>query len=122
MNPILKAEYVEIVTGLVKKTKEGKIPWKKDQAGMGGGAIEAFSFYSPEEKFSLFLNYVSPSAEPDYIELTIMGPKRESAGTWKVWEGDENWELALELYSEAYRFVHGSDKVFEEVKKFIASK
>lgn len=117
MIPIPEGEYVEIVKGLVKKTKEGKIPWKKDQA-----PNEAFRFYSPEEKFSLFLNHVSPRAEPDYIELSIMGQHGESAGTWKVWEGDENWELALELYSEVYRVIHGSDKVFEEVKKFIASK
>ncbi len=114
MFPLRKDEFSQIVTGLLKKTKERKIPWRRDDA-----PNDAFRFSSPE--FSLFLIRESPRAEPDYIKLEFTGPKGEQAGKWKVWEGDEDWPLAEELYAEVYRSVHGSDRVFDGVKRFIES-
>jgi hypothetical protein len=112
---IPKAKCVEIAKGLLEKTKQGKVEWRNFSS-----QPNAFRLQSPQ--LSFFLNHVSPATEVDYVELQLMGPKGESVGSWKVLEGDPDWGLASELYSEVSRNVLGWDKVLSEVEKFISNK
>ena len=109
------SKFREIAKGLFEKSKQGKVEWKKDAS-----PNDAFRFQSPQ--FSFFLNYVRPRVERDYIELVLQGPRGEEVGKWRVFEDDENGQLASELYSEVSRKVIGWDKVLQEVEKFIGSK
>jgi hypothetical protein len=66
---------------------------------------------------SLHLAYFSPQADADYVCLDLRRPDGTVVASWSVRDGDPEWDLMQNLYSEASRIAMGWDKVIEDVEQ-----
>ncbi len=107
-------KYREIARGLLAKTQAGQANWKQVVADP-----HDFLLTLPQSKVDV--RYLSPATEVDRVRLQLCRTDGVSVGTWEVEEGDEDWDLARELYHTVERSVVGWDKVLEDVEQFLKS-
>jgi hypothetical protein len=110
---IPEKKFIEIAKGLLEKTKKRQVDWKQD-----GSELRSFTVTLPSSAITL-CHYPS-ATQPDKIRLVLLGPKGEKVGDWEFLEGDENWDMAQELFWEAQSSVTGSNRILEDVERFIA--
>lgn len=115
---IPEKKFLDIAKGLMDKTKKRSVDWKMDSAY---GTPPGSSYVVSLPRSSVKISYLSPSAEPDKVRLTLLSPQGETAGYWDFLEGDKDWDFAQALFWEVQSFVAGSNKVLEDVERFISS-
>jgi hypothetical protein len=104
-------KFRQITPGLIQKTANGEAAWKS----IG----DTFQLDLPKSRVDL--SFKSPDAEPDFLSLSLFNKENgKKAGEWIVYEGDESWDLILNLYSLVHKRVTGWDKVFQDVESFIS--
>src|SRR5947209_1192350 len=107
------AKAPEIIQGLLRKTRQGRVEWRQVK-----NSVCQFSVKLPHS--AIFLNYETPQAAPDYVELRLCRPDNTPAAVWLINEGDELWPPAFELFMQVQKGVTGWDKVLEDVENLIA--
>jgi hypothetical protein len=104
-------KFVEIVTGLLEKSKSGRASW------VPGPNENEFDLKLANAMLRIALE--SPRAAPDFFSLSLFNGEGKRVSAWEVNEGDEGWTTALSLHSLVHRQVKGWGKALEEVEKFI---
>ena len=106
---IPESKFVEIAEGLLRKTKQGKLKWEQHPN-------DSYVARLPRSTVVIkMVSSVTSVTSPTYVLLEIRGPNGQSAGVWRVFEGEVNWQIPAELYGEIERGITGWDKVLEDI-------
>ena len=100
---------------LLNKTRAREVNWIQSDAN------------SPDNTLELILNgssvqvlFRSPSVEPDEVELRVNGytanGSKVAIESFTALEGDDDWALLHDLYTESTKVVLGWDRVMNELE------
>ena len=126
---ISEDKYREMARRLLEKSRANEVGWKvvvptdlfsKPNAppSLQRRSKAAFQVTLPKSK--IVLTFVSPPTESDFILLSILGTDGVEVDSWKIEEGTPDWELAMNLYSDARRVTGGWDDILKDVEQAIA--
>jgi hypothetical protein len=130
-----KQQFLEVIQGLLEKTKDGKVQWKEE-------AGKRDSYFFRVKGSAIRLTLVSPTAEADYIAVefikvpepdhftpplpALFPPPSESlekggkvVASWKIQDDEIEWQFVHELFEEARRTALGFDKVLKDFETFL---
>lgn len=110
-------KYREIASHLLERSRAEKVNWQRPRRvhDANGG----YEVRLPESMIRVL--FYSPRTQPDYVRISLCKPNGEAVGDWLVEAGDEDWELAHNLFSEAHRLVSGWDRVLNDIEKSIST-
>ena len=104
-----------ILRRLLERTRADEVNWQQVRHPEWGSV-----FLVRFPRSNLYLNYFSPPAEPDEINAIVTRTDGTVVRSWKASEGDDDWNLASSLYSEAERVVTGWDQVLTEIETAVS--
>ncbi|MBI1901606.1 MAG: hypothetical protein HYS13_10930 [Planctomycetia bacterium] len=100
----------DIATKLLEKSRKGEVRWQ----------------HRPNDRFlvkfpksAIDVQFVSPTADPDYVEITVKNDEGHRVGWWVVNDEEEDWPLAFGLFQEAHRYVSKWDVALTDLEKAV---
>jgi len=111
---MIPERYKELVKKLSQRTNDGEVSWKSTP--------NEKTFVVDFREFSLSIDsYYSRRDSSEYVNFQILDSDGEVVDYFGVSEGESEWFLSHELYSEARRKAHGIDLVIGDITKELES-
>lgn len=111
---MIPERYKELVQKLSQRTNDGKVNWKSTS--------DEKTFIIDFREFSLSISsYYSRRDSSEYVNFQILDSDGEVIDYFNVSEGDTEWFLSHELYSESRRKARGIDLVIGDITKELES-